>query len=394
MLSFHVFGQQWCTSEPTNIDTTVKKMPARAKTEITIPIVVHVIYTEAEENTPDTQIHAQIDALKQDFRALNSDLPNVINHYTNKVADMEINFELATTDPQGNPHSGIIRQVVPPSFWNTTTSSDGRRRICYDDLNGSSAWCTDCYLNIWVVKKVSNAAFAGIGIFPTQIGNDVPKEEDGVYIRYNRFGVSPPDQLGRTATHEIGHYLNLLHPWGANDPGSDCNATACCQNPLYDDYIEDTEWQIKTYLNECPTGLQQSCGAADNYQNFMGYATDECLIMFTNGQKARVWDALMTYRSGLLNPNCMANCVVSTNTPTPIDEWLGAAWINGRQLRMDIKTNNLNWELYDLQGRLINQWTSRFTGFQTVVVPNLSQGVYLLKAQKGNRFGVRKLLLP
>lgn len=386
----NAFAQQWCASTSSHADLEQKEIPARAKTEITIPVIVHVIWSEAEENISVNQINAQIAILNQDFRALNTDLSDVYVYYSDKFADMEINFELATIDPVGNSHSGIIRENVPPSFW-STTFENGRRKICYEELGGSSAWCTSCYLNIWVVKEISNSAFAGLGIFPTQIGNDVPREEDGVYIRYNRFGRSLPNQLGRTTTHEIGHYLNLFHPWGANDPDDDCNATICCGDDLYDDYVSDTEYQIVTYLNECPSGLQQSCGQPDNYQNFMGYATDECLLMFTQGQKARVWDALMTYRSGLLNSNCIADCVVSTDQPIPINEWLGATWINSNQLQMDVKTSGINWKLYDMQGRQIHHWKNIEHGWQSVLLPKMSAGVYLLKGEKNGQLVTKKV---
>ena len=126
-----------------------------------------------------------------------------------------------------------------------------------------------------------------------------------VYIQYDRFGrggtATTPYDLGRTCTHEIGHYLNLLHPWGNVVPPPNCSPGICCSDPVYDDLVDDTEKQTWTYAGLCPGGNQDSCpglGGPDNYQNFMGFVEDACAIMFTQGQKNRVWEALQTYRPG------------------------------------------------------------------------------------------------
>lgn len=389
-------AQTWCASQTTKVDPTVKVMPTRSKTVITIPVVVHVLWAEEEQNISDEQIASQIEILNQDFRALTPNQGNIYQYYQDKIADMEINFELATTDCNGNSTNGIIHEEVPPSIWDE--SINGQRKICYTNLGGSSAWCTSCYLNIWVVGEMAPISAAGRGIFPTELGNElgqVPFEEDGIYIRHNRFGTmgtasTAPYHLGKTLTHEIGHYLNLLHPWGANVPGSDCNPSACCNQPAYDDFVEDTEFQIKTYLNQCPTGFQQSCDNPDNYQNFMCWSDDPCLLMFTPDQKARAWDALMTYRPGLLK----SACVVATHEAVDINQWIGNTWIDGSYLNADIKTpSSLSWAFYDIQGRIIAQWQSSFTGLQRQLLPDLATGIYLLKLKKGKQFAVKKMVV-
>lgn len=369
----------------------------RPKTEITIPVVVHVIYSNAAQYISQEQIASQIAVLNQDFRQLNSDQAAIYNSiHTNRAADMEINFELASVDPSGNAHSGIIYRQVPPSFWNNPLHGDGRRKICYDDLNGSSAWCTDCYLNIWLADI---SIGAGMAIFPTDVGEAVPRAEDGVYIRHQYFGTTgsatAPYHLGRTATHEIGHYFNLLHLWGSQLPDQDCTANSCCMLDEYNDYVSDTPWQIKTYTDECPSGFQSSCGSAegDNYQNFMGYSHDACLLMFTEGQKARVWDAINTYRSGFLDPNCQVSCTTATQELSPIDEYLSHAYYRQPYLELSLKDKNIHWQLFNIQGQILSSWTTSNIGYQQQVLPSLADGIYILMGQKNGQFFSKKLIV-
>ena len=173
---------------------------------MTIPVVVHVLYNSNEENIPDEQIQSQLDILNQDYRALNDDINNVPAEYQSLIADTEIEFCLAATDPDGNATTGITRK-----FTNNPVGLGGTTNIHYSDQGGQDAWDTEKYINIWVAKFAGG--IGGISSFPG-IG---PAAEDGVEINYLQFGninVDPPYHLGRTLTHEIGHYLNLEHPWG------------------------------------------------------------------------------------------------------------------------------------------------------------------------------------
>lgn len=401
LLSFHLTAQDWCASRVTTPSPSVE-VAAAPLTTITIPVVVHNVYYNDAQRLTEAQINSQIAVLNEDFRAANADLDNgngVINWYQNKFADMEINFVLADQDPLGNPHSGII--FTPTSVEGIGNDfTDGRRNLCYDELGGSSAWCTDCYLNIWVADLDFNGV-AGIGIFPTEIASgEVPRAEDGVYIQYDRFGrggtATAPYDLGRTCTHEIGHYLNLLHPWGNVTPPPNCNPGVCCPDPVYDDLVADTEKQTQTYAGTCPSGFQDSCpgnGGPDNYQNFMGFVDDACAVMFTQGQKDRAWEALQTYRPGLLNAECIAQCVVGTKEPQQVDNLFKLmSSING-ELTLEALAPDLDWVLYNVLGQEVASWRSELAGGFTQQVLGIVAGMHFLVVQKGALRQVRKVLL-
>ena len=252
------------------------------RTVVTIPVVVHVVWNSQEENIPDEQIHSQIAVLNEDFRKLNVEIPSIPADFQALIADVEFEFYLAQKDPSGASTTGITR-----TFTNNPVGIGGTEAIHYTSQGGKDAWDTERYLNIWVAKFAGG--IGGISSFPG-VG---PAEEDGVEINYLQFGninVSPPYHLGRTLTHEIGHYFNLEHPWGPS-------ITDCCE----DDFVDDTPESCETYIGECPSHPAISCSMPDMFMNFMFYTNDECMGMFSIGQKMRMWATLNTMRQGLLD---------------------------------------------------------------------------------------------
>ena len=230
---------------------------------------------------PDEQIISQIDVLNQDYQALNAEIPSIPAVFQPLIADIELEFCLAAVDPDGNQTTGITRK-----FTNNPVGIGGITAIHYSVLGGQDAWDTERYLNIWVAKFAGG--IGGISSFPG-IG---PPEEDGVEVNYLQFGninVDPPYHLGRTLTHEIGHYFNLEHPWGPS-------ITDCCE----DDFVADTPESCETYIGQCPTHPAVSCSIPDIFMDFMFYSDDDCMGMFTNGQKMRMLATLNTLRQGLL----------------------------------------------------------------------------------------------
>ena len=178
-------------------------------------------------------------------------------------------------------------------------------------------------------------------------------------------------------------------------PPVNCAPSICCADPVYDDLVADTEKQIRTYANECPAGSIASCPPEpDNYQNFMGFVQDPCAIMFTEGQKMRVWESLQQYRPGLLNPTCVAECIVGMEEPgTPASALLGAAWMVGETLYLVPATAGVHWQLFTLQGQRVLRFTTSLPGGQTIALPHLPTGVYLLVGAKGKQQTVRKLFV-
>lgn len=233
---------------------------------IRIPVVVHVLYKTDAENISDEQIKSQIEALNRDYRRKNQDTTNTPVRFRSIAADVQIEFVLATVDPDGRATTGIVRKQCNRASW------EADDKIKTSKNGGDDAWDSHSYLNIWVgkINKV-----LGYSTFP---GTDPAL--DGVVITYNAFGTintTAPYQMGRTAVHEVGHWLNLKHIWGDDHCG--------------DDFVDDTPKQ-GYYTIGCPGGaFRYSCdngSLGDMYMNYMDFTDDACMNLFTEGQKTRM----------------------------------------------------------------------------------------------------------
>ena len=227
---------------------------------VTIPVVFHVIYGSAGENISDARLMEQLQILNDDFRRTNSDADNSWP----QAADSEVEFCLASTGPDGQPTSGILRVSTNVGSFGTNDA------MKFTSQGGSDAWPTASYLNFWVCNLGSS--LLGYAQFPGG-----PASTDGVVCNYPNVGLSGSGggiyNLGRTATHEVGHWLNLYHIWG--DGG--CSV---------DDDVADTpESDGANY--DCNLG-HVSCGTEDMVQNYMDYSSDACMNVFTQGQADRM----------------------------------------------------------------------------------------------------------
>lgn len=231
---------------------------------IVIPVVVHVLYNKEEQNISADQIRTQIDILNKDYRRQNADAQLTPEVFRDLAADARIEFRLASEDPTGMPTSGIVRKKTTIDFFGTDD------RIKSSRMGGDDAWDADQYLNIWT----GNLAGGVLGYASLPGGSP---DKDGVVIRYNVFGnTGGAFGKGRTATHEIGHWLGLRHIWGDTRCG--------------DDGIDDTPPQVAPSRG-CPSGVQASCDNAPGgsmYMNFMDFTNDECTNMFTLGQAQKM----------------------------------------------------------------------------------------------------------
>ncbi len=271
-----------------NIQTLIAAEGAEKKTRsiITIPVVVHVIYNTNAENISTAQINSQIATLNEDFRLLNADSLMDDHPFWQYTSDAQIEFCLASLDPDGNPTTGITRTFT------SVTSFDGSGSEKFTSQDGHDNWDPTRYLNMWVCD-LTTAGLLGYATFPSDL-NDWP-EYDGVVITYTAFGntgsAASPNDLGRTATHEVGHWLNLYHIWGDDTCG--------------DDLVSDTEvaYEANYGCPDFPYNDNSSCGAGDDgemYMNYMDYVDDGCMMMFTFGQTQRMRATLNSARSGLL----------------------------------------------------------------------------------------------
>ena len=250
---------------------------------ITIPVVVHVVYNASGENISDSQVQSQIDVLNEDYARLNADASQTPAAFQGVAANCEIQFCLAQRDPNNQPTNGITRTPT------TAVTFPLGGAVKHAATGGKNAWPNDKYLNIWVC----NLANPVIG-FATLPATSSP-DEDGVVIVYKHFGrtgnVQGPYNKGRTATHEVGHWLNLLHTWGDDENSSDpCAGT---------DQVSDTPNQSGPNFG-CPALTTNSCGnGGDMFMNFMDYTDDNCMNIFTAGQKNRMLATLNGIRSSI-----------------------------------------------------------------------------------------------
>jgi hypothetical protein len=232
---------------------------------VTLPVVVHIVQQTAEQNISEAQVKSQIDALNRDYRAKNADSRKVPPVWKSLVLDSKIQFALATKDPAGKPTSGITRTATTVGAFGPDDTVKAKK------TGGVEPWPTNRYLNIWVCNLGSN--LLGYAQFPGG-----PAKTDGVVILYSAFGtrrgaVAPFDK-GRTATHEVGHFLGLRHIWGDRN---DCSGN---------DFVADTPPAQQANTGK-PTFPHITCNngpSGDMFMNYMDYVDDDAMFMFSTGR--------------------------------------------------------------------------------------------------------------
>ncbi len=239
---------------------------------ITIPVVVHIIHNGeavgSGSNLEDSRVIEQIQRLNTDFRRQNADTVNTPPEYLAVAADTEIEFVLAKRDPYGLPTSGIIRVQGSRPVYDLVHNTE---------LKAQSYWPAEDYLNIWVVQQQGLLGYAQFPV-STLGGLEIASENrltDGVVIDTDYFGNNPglsPESIGRTCTHEVGHFLGVRHTWGDGGCG-------------VDDFCSDTPLSNSGNFG-CPDG--NSCGSDDMVENYMDLTDDLCMNLFTLCQKDRM----------------------------------------------------------------------------------------------------------
>lgn len=273
--------ESWMKKKIADKNLTNSRQKKTAST-YTIPVVVHILHNgEAVGqgiNISQAQIESQIKVLNDDYKRLNDDASLTPAEFLPVASSIDIDFVLAKQDPDGLPTNGITRTLATKNGY--TVNDDAEiKSIVY--------WPAEDYLNIWVANLTDG--YLGFAQFPstTLPGTNGPYDRltDGVVIHYKAFGSNGEGQtfnlltkynLGRTTTHEVGHFLGLLHIFG---DFSSCNTT---------DYVSDTPVQ-KDRTFTCPTNPLTGCnGNHVMFQNYLDYTDDACMNIFTAGQMARV----------------------------------------------------------------------------------------------------------
>lgn len=268
---------------------------------LTIPVIVHVVYKNSTENISDAQIASQVQVLDDDFRRLNADRGDTPTDFQGVASDTEIEFCLTQ----------VNRQLTTRSSFGTNDAVKSSSTGGADAINPTQS------LNVWICEI--GGGILGYAQFPGG-----PAATDGIVLDYRYVGTTgtatAPFDLGRTATHEVGHWLNLRHIWG--DGG--CNV---------DDFIGDTPTAggpnynggdcVYPGPNSCrPKGKNGGDDLPDMFQNYMDYSDDGCMNLFTIGQKDRMWAAVSAARPELISASCDGTVVdpdPSTDPPATAD---------------------------------------------------------------------------
>ena len=380
-----------------------------------IPVVFHVVYykngTTEKGNVADSVLQHQITILNNAYRKRHSDTGNLRPLFKPLSADAEIEFYLATKDPSGANTTGITRTPTTIDGFGDISvfeSMDSLERIKHTTQGGHDGWPSSRYLNIWVADMSINIgpgmSFIAILGYATPPLNPLPPNwgtdptqllgmGDGVVLQYHCVGgsknpdvaeVMPMSSSGRTAVHEVGHYLGLRHIWG--DPVAD--SLAC--TPQGSDGINDTPDQAQESSGN-PSATQNTCHASDPgdqpdlWENYMDYSDDVNVVMFTQGQVNLMRGILGNQRDSLVNqaPTGFYDKDTKRNAlvvyPQPAKQNLVIAF--------EGKIDQVI--LIDVLGKTVK--TNK--GSKTIDVSNLPSGMYFIKLQSGHEFYTRQVLV-
>jgi len=365
--------------------------------QIRIPVVVHVVHSNAagtiggsgNGNISDEQIKEQIRVLNEDYRRKSG----TRGFNTNAVgADTGIEFYLATIDPDGKTTTGITRHYYAQKTNFDVFNDD---QLLADITTKEKEWPTDRYLNIWVTRFANN--YLGIAQFPAVTGvngldnsTELQVRTDGVFIDYRVFGIGAAVTsrlygMGRTTTHEIGHWLGLIHTWGDDNCGND--------------YCADTP--------QCENGNQSSvCGPVYSYctgvksqnmtENYMDYSPDSCMNIFTKNQAERMLavieksprrNSLVKYWCSRLPFGSNLSIEIAPNPAQNVDV---------TYVRVTLKEfSTFTTELFTLTGQLLQQKT--FENYPSWDVPistvDIPPGTYLIRVKTKDETVTQRLVI-
>ncbi|MDC3133419.1 M43 family zinc metalloprotease [Bacteroidota bacterium] len=259
-----------------------------------IPVVFHIVHNNGVEKIDRSQVLDALEKLNIDLRALRPDTSTVDSLFKPLIADIEVEFVLATKAPDGTCFSGITMTETPFSYNNgDINGSDQVDAVMMSNDVFQGNWPGNQYLNVFVCGSVGTG-IAGYTYYPSGFfGNAM---NNGIWLRHDycgSIGTANPS-ASKTFVHEVGHWLNLPHTWGStNEPGLASNCSS-------DDGVADTP---NTIGSQWCNYNETTCGSVANIENHMEYSP--CRKMFTLGQKARMRTALNSStggRSNLITP--------------------------------------------------------------------------------------------
>ena len=254
-----------------------------------IPVVVHIVHQGGIENISDSQVKSQIIALNNDLRRI----PGT-KGYASGI-DMNIEFALASIDPNGMPTTGITRTSSPLSdvYYAAADSTFFAGDSLLKTLVG---WPRDRYMNVWIVSQINNDNILGYAYYPPSMGTSIwdgNSVHDGIVIAHWYWGTEgtawPGLDKGATGTHEVGHWLGLLHPFEITldtlPDGCACiNCLSCADRVCDTPPTKDPNFGYPGRRNSCSNDTPD---IPDHTRNYMDYVDDDHMDMFTAGQRTR-----------------------------------------------------------------------------------------------------------
>lgn len=372
------------------------KVTSTNKSEViyTIPVVVHVVYNSPQQNLHDSIILNQIQVLNEDYNRMNADTVNMRSDFDIVKGSPQIEFVLASVDPDGNPTTGITRT-------STATTSFGSFFLLFGNFTdvekvkstadgGIDPWDQSRYLNIWVCNMAisfggdETPAVLGYATPPADLPNwpagSTVGLSDGVVLQYQTVGrnnpnvldagTGPIEVLGRTASHEVGHYLGLRHIWGDGD---------CTQQDGIDDTPNadaQSDFDCDITKNTCVDNIQ-GVDLPDMIENFMDYSAESCQNSFTAGQVDLIHGVLEDDRYDLVhnNPASITNnslIIGAKIYPVPATE----------QLHLSIEqSENVDVKIVDVNGQVMFEKTHISTN-ELISLSDFQSGVYFIHLSK------------
>lgn len=384
------------------------------KSTITIPIVIHVIHRNTHQNIgtgtniSNEKIEDAIRILNEDYSKTNSEFPNPPrNTFVNSAGNANLEFCLATIDENGNPTSGVTRTMTTKTNFDPDTESNDMKST---STGGNDGWDPSRYLNIWICDlavSASGGMTLGYAYLPGLPSWQAWK--DGLVVDYQFFGtIQGSVGDGRTATHEIGHYLGLNHTFAEASGwfGSCVDAQGnlqCCDND--DSNVDDTPatdgifWGTVTSFtnnNSC-NDLQYgfSSDLLDMDENFMSYAQNTW--MFTNSQVSAMNATLNGYRLSLKNSNVSMNCTgtIGTGINDRIERNLIHIYPNPSTGKIIID-NSTNYRIENIVVRNILSeivMTNNNQQINSIDLSNLDDGAYFIELYTSKGIVNKKIIL-